>query len=95
MSVVVSHQRATSFEPVPGEGNNNHVGDQLQKFDESYIPSIERPLARRYSFGKEKQNYLMMIKAAAGHSNYLRFSVTIKSYWMLPRLMPHSHSQQS
>ena len=55
MSVVVPHQRATSFELVPGEGNNNHVGDQLQKFDESYIPSIERPLARRYSFGKEKQ----------------------------------------
>ncbi|CAH3104082.1 unnamed protein product [Pocillopora meandrina] len=51
MSVVVPHQRATSFELVPGEGNNNHVGDQLQKFDESYIPSIERPLARRYSFG--------------------------------------------
>ena len=55
MSVVVPRQRATSFELVPREGNSNHVEDQLQKFDESYIPSIERPLARRYSFGKEKQ----------------------------------------
>lgn len=55
MSVVVPRQRATSFELVPREGNNNHVEDQLQKFDESYIPSIERPLARRYSFGKQKQ----------------------------------------
>ena len=59
-----------------------------------YLP-LKDPQQEDTVLVRKNKNYLMMIKAAAGHSNYFRFSVTIKSQWMLPRLMPHSHSQQS
>ncbi|XP_022797686.1 inositol hexakisphosphate and diphosphoinositol-pentakisphosphate kinase 2-like [Stylophora pistillata] len=50
ISVFGPRERATSFELVREE-DDNQVGDQLQRFDESYVTTIERPIARRYSFG--------------------------------------------